>query len=62
MTRAFRRYPICRGPLDQSGLSSSHATTRARAMLQLAVYKLQYLLQYIVLDKLLGYHRLILVF
>jgi hypothetical protein len=25
--RAFRGYPICQGPLDQSGLGSSHATT-----------------------------------
>jgi hypothetical protein len=36
MTRAFRRYPICRGPLDQSGLGSG----RAQAMLQLALYEL----------------------
>jgi hypothetical protein len=62
MTRAFWRYPICRGPLDQSGSGSSQATTWARAMLQLAIYKLQYVLQYIVLNKLFGNHQLILVF
>ena len=30
MTRAFQRYPIYWGPLDQSGSGSGHATTRAR--------------------------------
>ncbi len=29
MTRAFRRYPICRGPLDKSGSDSGHHTTQA---------------------------------
>jgi hypothetical protein len=42
MTGAFWGYPICRGPLDKSGLGSGHATTRAQAMLQLAIYELQY--------------------
>jgi hypothetical protein len=62
MTRAFRQYQICRGPLDQSGLGSGHTTTWARAMLQLAIYELQYVLQYIVINKLFGNHQLILVF
>jgi hypothetical protein len=61
MTRAFRQYPICWGPLDQSGLGSGHATTRARAMLQLAINELQHVLQYIVINKLFGNHQLILV-
>ncbi len=51
MTRAFRRYPICWCPLDQSGLGSDRAPTRARAMLQLAVRELQYVLQHIVIEK-----------
>jgi hypothetical protein len=62
MTRAFRQYPICRGPLDQSGSGSGHATTRARATLQLAIYELQYVLQNIVINKHFGNHQLILVF
>jgi hypothetical protein len=62
MTRAFRRYPICRGPLDHSGSGSGHATTRSRAMLLLALYELQYVLQYIVINKVFGNHQLILVF
>ncbi len=62
MTRAFRWYPICRGPLDQSGLGSGHTTTWARAMLQLGIYELQYVLQYIVINKLFGSHQLILVY
>ncbi len=62
MTRAFRRYPICRGPLDHSGLGSGHATTWARATLLLAIYILQYVLQYIVINIFFGNHQLILVF
>jgi hypothetical protein len=62
MTRAFQRYPICRGPLDHSGLGSGHATTQARAMLLLAIYELQYVLQYIVINKIFGSHQLILEF
>ncbi len=62
MTRAFWRYPICRGPLDHSGSGSGHATTWARATLLLAIYELQYVLQYIVIHKLFGNHQLILVF
>jgi hypothetical protein len=61
MTRAFRQYPLCQGPLDHSGSGSGHATTRARAMLLLAVYELQYVLQYIVINELFGNHQLILV-
>jgi hypothetical protein len=62
MTRAFRRYPICRGPLDHSGSGSGHATTRARATLLLVINELQYVLKYIVINKLFGNHQLILVF
>jgi hypothetical protein len=62
MTRSFRRYPIYRGPLDQSGSGSGHATTRARATLLLVVYELQYVLQYIVINKLFGNPQLSLVF
>ncbi len=62
MTRAFWRYPICRGPLDHSGSGSGHATTRARATLLLATYELQYVLQYIVINKLFVSHQLSLVF
>ncbi len=62
MTRAFQRYPICRGPLEHSGSGSGHATTWARATLLLAMYELQYVLQYIVINKLFGNHQLILVF
>jgi hypothetical protein len=62
MTRVFWRYPICRGPLDHSGSGSGHATTWAQATLLLAIYELQYVLQYIVVNKLFGNHQLILVF
>jgi hypothetical protein len=62
MTRAFRQYPTCRGPWDQSGSGSGHATTWARATLQLAMYELQYVLQYIVINTLFGNKQLILVF
>jgi hypothetical protein len=51
MTRAFWQYPICLGPLDQSGSGSGHATTRAWAMLQLVIRDLQYVLKYIVIDE-----------
>jgi hypothetical protein len=62
MTGAFRQYPICRGPLDHSGPGSGHATSRARATLLLVIYELQYVLQYIVINKHFGNHRLSLVF
>jgi hypothetical protein len=62
MTRAFWRYPICWGPLDHSGSGSDHATTQARATLLLAIYELQYILQYIVINNFFGNHQLILVF
>ncbi len=62
MTRAFLQYPICRGSLDQSGSGSGHATTRARAMLQLAIHELQFVLQYIAINKFFYNHQLILVF
>ncbi len=53
MTRAFWRYPICRGPLDQSGSGSGHDTTQARAKLQLAIRELQYVLQHIVINEII---------
>ncbi len=62
MTRAFRQYPTCWGPLDHSGLGSGHATTWAWATLLLAMYELQYALQYIVMNKLFANHQLILFF
>jgi hypothetical protein len=50
-------------PVNQyCGSGSGHATTWARAMLLLAIYELQYVLQYIVINKLFGNHLLILVF
>jgi hypothetical protein len=61
MTGAFRRYPICRGPLNQSGLGSGHATNWAWATI-LAINELQYFLQYIVINNFFGNHQLILVF
>jgi hypothetical protein len=42
-------------------LGSGHATNRARATLQLVIHELQYVLQYIVINKLFGNHKLILV-
>jgi hypothetical protein len=48
--------------LEHSGLGSGYATTWARATLQLAIYELQYVLQYIVINELFGNHQLILVF
>jgi hypothetical protein len=62
MTRAFQRYPICRGPLDRSGLGSGHDTTEARATLQLAVCELQYVLQNLVINKIIVSKKLVLVF
>ncbi len=62
MTRAFWQYPICRGPLDQCGLGSGHATTWARATLQLAIYELLYVLQYIVINNFFANKQLFLVF
>ncbi len=49
--------------MDHSGSGSDqHATTWARATLLLAIYELQYVLQYIVTNKLFGNPRLILLF
>ncbi len=62
ITRPFWQYPICWGPLDQSGLGSSRPTTRARAMLQLVIREFQYVLQHIVIDKIILLKQLILVF
>ncbi len=62
MTRAFRRYSICRGPLDHTGSGYGHATTWARTTLLLAIYELQYVLQYTVINKLFANHQLSLVF
>ncbi len=50
------------GPLDQIGLGSGHAPTWARAKLQLAISELQCVLQYIVINKIIAYKRLIFVF
>jgi hypothetical protein len=62
MTRAFRQYPICRGPLDQSGLGSGHDTTGAWATLQSVVRELQYVLQHIGINKIIISKKLVLVF
>ncbi len=62
MTRAFRWYPICRSQLDQSGPDSNQAITWAWATLQLVIRELQYVLQYIVIEKIIAYKQLILVF
>jgi hypothetical protein len=48
--------------MDQSGSGSGHATTQARAMLQLVIYELQYILQYLVINKNFANKQLILVF
>ncbi len=62
MTRAFWQYLICGGPLDWSGLGSGHDTTWTWATLQLAVCKLQYVLQHIVINKIIVSKKLVLVF
>jgi hypothetical protein len=62
LTRAFRQHPICRGQLDQSGSGSGHAPTWARVKLQLALRELQYVLQYITMNIIIAYKKLILVF
>jgi hypothetical protein len=48
--------------LDQSGSGSGHDTTPARALLQLAVRELQYVLQHIVINKIIPSKKLVLVF
>ncbi len=48
--------------MDHSGSGSGHATTWAWATLLLGIYEVQYVLQYIVINKLFGNHQLILVF
>jgi hypothetical protein len=50
------------GPLDQIGLGSGHTTTWARAKLQLAIYEFQYVLQHIVIKRIIAYKPLMLVF
>jgi hypothetical protein len=62
MTRAFRRYLICRVPLDRSGLGSGHDTTGAQAKLQLAGRELQYVLQNKVINYIIVSKKLVLVF
>ncbi len=62
MTRAFRQYPICRGPLDQSGSSSGHHTTWAWSTLQLAMSESRYVLQYMVIHTKIDYKQIVLVF
>jgi hypothetical protein len=46
--------------MDQSGSGSSLATTQAT--LQLAIYELQYVLQVIIINEIISYKQLILVF
>jgi hypothetical protein len=48
--------------MDQSGWGSSHATTWVRATLQLAMYELQYVLQDLIINKMISNKQLILVF
>jgi hypothetical protein len=48
--------------MDQSGSGSGHAKARAQATLQLAIRELQYVLQCIVIDKIIAHKQLILVF
>jgi hypothetical protein len=48
--------------MDQSGSGSSHATTWARAMLQLVIYESQYVLQDIIINKIISIKQLILMF
>ena len=62
MTRAFRQKPNMPGSMDQCGSGSSHVTTWARAMLQLAKYELQYVLQDKIIKKIISNKQLILVF
>jgi hypothetical protein len=62
MTRAFWQYPICRGPLDRSGSGYGHDTTGVRAKLQLVVRELQYVLQNIVINKIIVSKKLVLLF
>jgi hypothetical protein len=46
--------PNMPGSMDQTGLGSSHATTRAGATLQLSIYELQYILQDIIINKIIS--------
>ncbi len=50
------------GSMDQSGSGSRHATTRAWATLKLAIYELQYILQDLIINKIISIKQLILVF
>jgi hypothetical protein len=50
------------GSMDQTGSGSSHATTPARATLQLVIYELQDVLQDIIINKIISNKQLILVF
>ncbi len=61
MTRAFRRYPICRGPLDKSGSGSGHTTTQARPRTISHIW-ITICFTINVLNKLFGNKQLILVF
>jgi hypothetical protein len=48
------------GSINQSGSGSSHATTWAQATLQLGIYELQYVLQDIIINKIISNKQLIL--
>ncbi len=61
MTWAFRRYPICRGPLDKSGSGSGHATTQARPRTISDIW-ITICFTINVINKLFGNKQLILVF
>jgi hypothetical protein len=61
MTRAFRQYPICRGPWTKV-VRSPAPITQAWNTLQLAIYELQYVLQDIIVNKIISNKQLILVF
>ncbi len=49
--KIFLAIPNMPGSMDQSGSGSGHATTQALATLQLMICELQYVLQYIVINK-----------
>ncbi len=62
MTRAFWRYPICRGSIGLKWFGLATLQTRASDMLQLVLRELQYVLQYVVIHKKIEYKELILLF
>jgi hypothetical protein len=48
--------------LDKSGLGSGHTKIQAPATLQIVLHELKYVLQYIVINEILDYKKLTLVF